>query len=94
MELAWYLFFAALFGTLVCGDAASAADAAFQSWLQSLWPQAQEHGVSRATFDMATRGLEPDLSLPELVIPGRPEPRSGTAGIRSDAGGLPERSVD
>ena len=29
--------------------------------------------MSRATFDMATRGLEPDLSLPELVIPGRPE---------------------
>ena len=48
-------------------------DAAFQAWLQSVWPQAQEHGVSRATFDTATRGLEPDLSLPELVIPGRPE---------------------
>ncbi len=52
---------------------AFAADAAFQAWLQSLWPQAQALGVSRATFDMATRGLEPDLSLPELVIPGRPE---------------------
>ena len=52
---------------------AFAADAAFQAWLQSLWPQAQALGVSRATFDMATRRLEPDLSLPELVIPGRPE---------------------
>jgi len=52
---------------------AFAADAAFQAWLPSLWPQAQALGVSRATFDMATRGLEPDLSLPELVIPGRPE---------------------
>jgi lytic murein transglycosylase len=49
------------------------ADAAFQSWLQSLWPQAQQRGVSRATFDLATRGLEPDLSLPDLVLPGRPE---------------------
>jgi lytic murein transglycosylase len=29
--------------------------------------------VSRATFEAAMRGLEPDLSLPELVIPGRPE---------------------
>ena len=48
------------------------ADAAFQSWLQSLWPQAQARGVSRATFDLATRGLEPDLSLPDLVLPGRP----------------------
>ena len=24
-------------------------------------------------FDAATRGSEPDLSLPELVIPGRPQ---------------------
>jgi lytic murein transglycosylase len=53
------------------------ADAAFQSWLQSLWPQAQARGVSRATFDNATRGLEPDLSLPELVLPGRPEKPQG-----------------
>jgi lytic murein transglycosylase len=49
------------------------ADAAFQAWLQSLWPQAQALGVSRATFDLATRELEPDLTLPDLVVPGRPE---------------------
>jgi lytic murein transglycosylase len=49
------------------------ADAAFQTFLQSLWPQAQALGVSRATFDNATRGLEPDLSLPDLVLPGRPQ---------------------
>jgi lytic murein transglycosylase len=49
------------------------ADAAFQTWLQSLWPQAQQLGVSRATFDLATRGLEPDLTLPDLVLPGQPE---------------------
>jgi lytic murein transglycosylase len=54
------------------------ADPAFQSWLQALWPQAQTLGISRATFDLATRGLEPDLTLPELVIPGRPEkPQAG-----------------
>ena len=46
---------------------------AFQAWLQSVWPRAQEFGISRATFDLATRGLEPDLSLPDLVLPGRPE---------------------
>jgi len=49
------------------------ADEAFATWLQSLWPQAQALGVSRATFDGATRGLEPDLTLPDLVLPGRPE---------------------
>jgi lytic murein transglycosylase len=56
------------------------ADAAFDTWLQSLWPQAQGLGVSRATFDAATRGLEPDLTLPDLVLPGRPEkPQAGQA---------------
>jgi len=52
---------------------ARAADPAFQQWLQSLWPDAQKLGVSRATFEAAIRGLEPDLSLPDLVIAGRPE---------------------
>jgi lytic murein transglycosylase len=50
---------------------APAADAAFQAWLSERWPAARELGVSRATFDVATRGLEPDLTLPDLVIPGR-----------------------
>jgi lytic murein transglycosylase len=58
----------------VCGDRGSAmADAAFQQWLQSTWPDAQKLGVSRATFDSAIKGLEPDLSLPDLAIPGKPE---------------------
>ena len=52
---------------------ANAADAAFQSWIAAQWPAAQALGVSRATFDAATRGLEPDLTLPDLAIPGRPE---------------------
>jgi lytic murein transglycosylase len=58
---------------LVLSANSVAADAAFQAWLASLWPQAQALGVSRATFDLATAGLEPDLSLPDLVIPGRVE---------------------
>src|SRR4029079_14745810 len=56
------------------------ADAAFQTWLQALWPQAQSLGVSRGTFDAATNGLEPDFSLPDLVLPGRPQaPSRGQA---------------
>ncbi|MGB8396616.1 MAG: lytic murein transglycosylase, partial [Pseudolabrys sp.] len=54
----------------VCGEA---ADAAFQQWLAAQWPAAQAMGVSRATFDTAIRGLEPDLSLPDLAIPGQAE---------------------
>jgi len=49
------------------------ADDAFQQWLQGTWPDAQKLGVSRATFDSAIKGLEPDLSLPDLAIPGKPE---------------------
>lgn len=67
------LLFCALAAVLLNVGTAHAADAAFQSFLQSLWPQAQELGISRATFDAATRDLEPDLSLPDLAIPGRPE---------------------
>jgi len=64
-----------LIALIIClvAPRAHAADPAFDQWLQSLWPEAQKLGVSRATFDAATRGLEPDLSLPDLVIPGRPE---------------------
>jgi lytic murein transglycosylase len=60
-------------GAVTCSGNAAAADREFEVWLQSLWPQAHALGVSRATFDAATRGLEPDLSLPELIIPGRPQ---------------------
>jgi lytic murein transglycosylase len=51
---------------------AAAADPAFTQWLAALWPQAQGMGISRATFDLATRSLEPDLTLPDLDLPGRP----------------------
>jgi lytic murein transglycosylase len=49
---------------------ASSADA-FRAFLDSLWPDAQALGVSRATFDAAFKGLTPDLTLPDLVIEGR-----------------------
>jgi membrane-bound lytic murein transglycosylase B len=47
------------------------AQSGFGQWLESLWPEAQAQGVSRRTFDAATRGLTPDLSLPDLAVPGR-----------------------
>ena len=50
---------------------ARAADPSFQKWLEDLWPQAQTLGISRGTFDAATRGVEPDLTLPDLDLPGR-----------------------
>jgi lytic murein transglycosylase len=51
----------------------AAPDITFNAWLAQLWPQAEKMGISRRTFDSVTRTLEPNLSLPDLVIPGRPE---------------------
>jgi lytic murein transglycosylase len=79
MQIALSLILSALLSSLMLLQGAR-ADAAFQAWLQSLWPQAQALGVSRATFDQATNNLDPDLSLPDLVLPGRPErPERGQA---------------
>ena len=64
---------AIIVATALLVPATSRADAAFQQWLLSQWPAAQQLGVSRGTFDNATRALEPDLSLPDLAISGRPE---------------------
>src|SRR5262250_3415859 len=56
-----------------CGfSPARAADAGFSSFIASVWPEAQAAGVSRATFDRETAGLEPDYKLPDLILPGRP----------------------
>src|SRR5471030_1898767 len=68
----WSGFIIALI-VLLCGACpVRAADAAFTQFIASLWPDAQKEGVSRATFDAATRGLEPDYKLPDLILPGRP----------------------
>jgi len=58
--------------TLGAAPHAHAADAGFTQFIASLWPEAQAAGVSRATFDAETRGLEPDYKLPDLILPGRP----------------------
>ncbi len=57
-----------------CRCSAHAADTAFTQFIASLWPEAQAAGVSRATFDTETRGLEPDYKLPDLILPAGPRP--------------------
>lgn len=60
---------------LTVGAAASparAVDEGFARFIASVWPEAQQAGVSRATFDSVTSGLEPDYRLPDLILPGRP----------------------
>jgi lytic murein transglycosylase len=65
-------FIVAVIATLCGPSSARAADAAFTQFIASLWPEAQAQGVSRATFEAETRGLEPDYKLPDLILPGRP----------------------
>jgi lytic murein transglycosylase len=57
---------------MLLASPARASDAGFTQFIASLWPEAQAAGVSRATFDTETRGLEPDYKLPDLILPGRP----------------------
>jgi len=65
LSLAFALAFAA-------PASAQSISAQFQTWLQSdLWPEAKSKGVSRATFDAAFQGVEPNLKLPDLVLPGQ-----------------------
>jgi lytic murein transglycosylase len=74
---------------------AKAADVDFQKFLQTLWPAAREQGISRATFDAAIQGLEPDLSLPDLVIPGRVDRQPAQAEfVQTPAEYLKESSFD
>jgi lytic murein transglycosylase len=74
---------------------AQAADPAFQKWLEGLWPQAQQLGVSRQTFDAATRGVEPDLSLPDLDLPGREgaPPRGQAEFVQTPADYIKEANI-
>jgi lytic murein transglycosylase len=45
----------------------------FHAFVESLWPDAKAAGVSRQTFDAAFVGVQPDYSIPDLDIPGRPK---------------------
>ena len=71
----------------------AAPDPAFTQWLAGLWPAAQSLGVSRQTFDTATRGLEPDLSLQDLDLPGRAPPPGQPEFIQSPADYVSEASI-
>jgi lytic murein transglycosylase len=71
-RLAFLAFTVALIAILCGSFPVRAADLGFTQFIASLWPEAQAAGVSRATFDAETRGLEPDYKLPDLILPGRP----------------------
>ncbi len=61
----------ALVGAPAYGAARAEADDGYQRFLSALWPDAERMGISRATFDKAFEGVEPDRALPDLVLPGQ-----------------------
>ncbi|CAN0387307.1 unnamed protein product, partial [Phaeothamnion confervicola] len=60
---------------LIAGPAPGWAQspAEFSRFVEGVWPDAQKAGVSRATFDLAFKGVTADLSLPDLVLAGKKE---------------------
>ena len=86
------LAFAACIAT--AATASAAPDPAFTKWLEGLWPEAQKMGVSRKTFTSATHQLEPDLTLPDLEIPGRTTPPPAQAEfVQTPADYIKEASI-
>ena len=76
-------------------SSALALDPAFHRWVQDLWPDAQTVGVSRRTFEDATRGLEPDFTLPDLDLPGREgsPPRGQAEFVQTPADYIKEANI-
>jgi len=68
-----------LAAAIVTPPALAQSNEAFRQFVAELWPEAQGMGVSRPTFDMAFRGVEPDLSIPDLVLPGQTKEVKGQA---------------
>src|SRR4051812_41925406 len=62
--LAWLLLIACIH------DQGCAASEPFVVWIEAFWPEAQNFGISRETYDDAMRGLRPDFSLPDLDFAG------------------------
>ena len=53
----------------------AATEAQFRDWLETtIWPEAQEDGVSRATFDTALKNITLDWDLNGLIPPGTTPP--------------------
>ncbi len=70
----------------LAAPSAAAQDAqGFRRFVADLWPEAQSHGISRATFDKAFAGVDPDFSIPDLVLPGKVEDKGQAEFTRTPA---------
>lgn len=77
----------AVLAVLIAPAAEAQTNQTFRRFLEEIWPEAKAMGVSRATYDEALRGVELDLTLPDLVIPGKEqgEPRGQAEFTRTPA---------
>jgi membrane-bound lytic murein transglycosylase B len=64
LALCWSAQLAPLFGQAPSAVQPANGLVGFHDFLQALWPLAEQKGVSRAAFDAAFAGLEPDPSAP------------------------------
>jgi lytic murein transglycosylase len=71
---------------MIVAPAADAQDAqGFRRFVQDVWADASAKGVSRATFDKAFAGVEPDFSIPDLVLPGKRDDKGQAEFTRTPA---------
>jgi len=71
---------------VIAAPGAGAQDAqGFRRFVQDLWPEASAQGISRATFDKAFSGVEPDFSIPDLVLPGKRDDKGQAEFTRTPA---------
>src|SRR4051812_12080146 len=52
--------------SLAPAQAQEVSETGFQRFVQGLWPAAKARGISRATFDEAFRGVQPDPKIVAL----------------------------
>jgi membrane-bound lytic murein transglycosylase B len=64
LALCWSAELAPVFGQAPSAVQPANGLVGFHDFLQALWPLAEQKGVSRAAFDAALAGLEPDPSAP------------------------------
>jgi membrane-bound lytic murein transglycosylase B len=67
----FFLAFTSALAFALSGAAAEEAKQDFQSFVAGLWPEAKAEGVSRATFDAAFKGVEPD---PQVIVATKRQP--------------------
>ncbi|WP_061973947.1 lytic murein transglycosylase [Aureimonas sp. AU20] len=72
-------------------------EAGFRRFLDTeIWPEARAGGVSRPVFDAAFRGVKPNLTLPDLQLPGekpKVEEVNRQAEFQSPAGYFNEQKI-